>query len=74
MSPTIKGVSGTMGAHFQIPLWRKNHFRRSDTPEQNEPRENPVGIMFFHAYCIGAIEKYCADHGKHSRLDPEEDD
>lgn len=32
------------------------------------------GLMFFHAYCIGAIEKYCAVHGENPRLDSEEDD
>lgn len=42
--------------------------------KQNEPEENPVGLMFFHAYCIGAIEKYCANHGEDLRLDPEEYD
>jgi hypothetical protein len=63
-----------MAIPLQIPILKKARFRRSKTMKQNEPEENPVGLMFFHAYCIGAIEKYCANHGEDLRLDPEEYD
>ena len=54
---------------------RKKLLSRPERAEQgNEAGLNASGVMFFHAYCIGAIEKYCADHGEHLRMDPEDDD
>jgi len=47
---------------------------RNEVEMQEGDASSTTGMMFFHAYCIGAIEKYCADHGEHLRLDPEEDD